>query len=331
MSALLPGARLTADLRSPCSTASKRRPPFRAARCALLALFCACVHGAPPAQLETARQDYRSAQVVGSSRDVEAAGAALAAANREFEEHGDSIRARDLAYVASRRADIAKANARAMAERRRVAEIALETTMLQQQERAMAQGEVAPPPPPPPPPVATAASQVEVATAPSPVDGTQVVPAPNGPLTPALSPTRGEGAQGRAPQPMRPSVSFRPPRLSFASVKGDDTGATVISVPAALLYEPASEALSDTAKPRLDQIAGAIKDRQVTVEVHGDDQGGSAELCDKRANSVRDALVARGVAADQIKAAGRGDSSPLVDNSTAENRAKNRRVDIIVR
>ncbi len=310
-------------------------------RAMLTLVLCACMHGAPPPQLQQARQDYQAAKVVGAPRDVAAAGAALAAANREFEERGDNIRVRDLAYVASRKADIARANARAYAERQKVAQLSIEAEVLKQQQRAVAAVDVAPPPPPPPPnavavngdgpaPAGVASTaeaataptppKVEVATAPPPVDGTQTTSAP-------------VAVHGRAQRPMRPSVPFTPPKLSFAEVKADDSRGTVITVPAALLYEPASEALSPTAKARLDQIAESLEDneRRVTIEVHGDNGAGTDELCEKRAKAARDALIERGIAAELIEAVGRGDDAPLVSNETAENRAKNRRVDFVIR
>jgi outer membrane protein OmpA-like peptidoglycan-associated protein len=49
-----------------------------------------------------------------------------------------------------------------------------------------------------------------------------------------------------------------------------------------------------------------------------------------RANSARDYLIARGVAVARFSTEGRGSREPVADNSTAEGRAKNRRVEIYV-
>ncbi len=71
----------------------------------------------------------------------------------------------------------------------------------------------------------------------------------------------------------------------------------------------------------------------MTVEGHTDSQGQKAynvELGQKRAQAVREQLVARGVAADRIKAVGIGPDRPIADNTSAEGRANNRRVEIIV-
>jgi chemotaxis protein MotB len=54
------------------------------------------------------------------------------------------------------------------------------------------------------------------------------------------------------------------------------------------------------------------------------------DLSVKRATSVVRVLEDLGVAPKQLIAAGRAEFQPLVDNDTAENRAKNRRTRIIV-
>jgi outer membrane protein OmpA-like peptidoglycan-associated protein len=53
------------------------------------------------------------------------------------------------------------------------------------------------------------------------------------------------------------------------------------------------------------------------------------KLSERRANTVRDALVADGIAADRITTKGMGESNPVASNDTAAGRAQNRRVDIV--
>jgi outer membrane protein OmpA-like peptidoglycan-associated protein len=69
------------------------------------------------------------------------------------------------------------------------------------------------------------------------------------------------------------------------------------------------------------------------VEGHTDSTGSVAtnnELSLKRAMTVRDYLIEQGVPASSIDVAGLGFSAPIGDNSTAEGRARNRRVEIVV-
>ena len=69
------------------------------------------------------------------------------------------------------------------------------------------------------------------------------------------------------------------------------------------------------------------------VEGHTDSQGSdkvNQPLSLNRGNAVRDYLVTRGVVSEKITAAGLGSTRPLVDNKSAENRANNRRVEIVI-
>jgi outer membrane protein OmpA-like peptidoglycan-associated protein len=51
-------------------------------------------------------------------------------------------------------------------------------------------------------------------------------------------------------------------------------------------------------------------------------------LSERRAGTVVDELIQRGVAAERMEAAGAGETQPVADNSTAEGRALNRRVEV---
>ncbi|WP_141766145.1 OmpA family protein, partial [Pseudomonas sp. HMSC75E02] len=68
-----------------------------------------------------------------------------------------------------------------------------------------------------------------------------------------------------------------------------------------------------------------------TVEGHTDSVGTDAynqKLSERRANAVRDVLVNEyGVEGGRVNAVGYGESRPVADNSTAEGRAVNRRVE----
>jgi outer membrane protein OmpA-like peptidoglycan-associated protein len=72
---------------------------------------------------------------------------------------------------------------------------------------------------------------------------------------------------------------------------------------------------------------------KVQVEGYTDSVGSDAynqTLSENRANAVQTFLVSNGVPAGNVTAAGYGKANPVADNSTAEGRAQNRRVNLVV-
>ena len=94
--------------------------------------------------------------------------------------------------------------------------------------------------------------------------------------------------------------------------------------------------LSTSAREGLARFAGIVASYpglRFTVEGHTDNTGTIAknnELSLRRAIAVRDYLIGQNVAASMIDVAGLGPSRPIADNTTAEGRARNRRVEIVV-
>ncbi len=79
------------------------------------------------------------------------------------------------------------------------------------------------------------------------------------------------------------------------------------------------------------RILGEYPNAKFTVEGHTDSVGGektNQALSEKRANSVRDFLIAEGIAADRLTAIGYGESKPIASNNTRAGRAQNRRTEI---
>ena len=88
----------------------------------------------------------------------------------------------------------------------------------------------------------------------------------------------------------------------------------------------------------LNDVAGTLnKYPQTTVDVIGHaDSTGAADynqgLSERRAGSVAEYLVtAGGVMRERLFVMGRGSSAPIADNSTPDGRAKNRRVEVILK
>jgi OmpA-OmpF porin, OOP family len=102
-------------------------------------------------------------------------------------------------------------------------------------------------------------------------------------------------------------------------------------------FERASDVLLRQSLPTVRKLAQiAIKCENVLIEIEGHtDSEGIPErnqpLSERRAQSVVTFLVDEGVSADRIKAIGYGDTKPIAPNDTAENRAKNRRIEFTVK
>ncbi len=77
----------------------------------------------------------------------------------------------------------------------------------------------------------------------------------------------------------------------------------------------------------------AQRDVRVTIEGHTDSIGTveyNLALGERRANSVRDYLVQRGIANMRLMTVSYGEERPIADNGTAAGRAMNRRAHLVV-
>jgi outer membrane protein OmpA-like peptidoglycan-associated protein len=123
---------------------------------------------------------------------------------------------------------------------------------------------------------------------------------------------------------------------SFASVKQESRG-MVITLSGSVLFASAKADLLPAAQLKLNDVAAALTKEdpisKIVVEGHTDSQGSASsnqELSQRRAQVVRDYLVTRGIASDRITAQGFGPTRSVADNTSAEGRANNRRVEIVV-
>jgi len=87
----------------------------------------------------------------------------------------------------------------------------------------------------------------------------------------------------------------------------------------------------------VDEMARALKEhpelRKIEIQGHTDSTGDEAlnlKLSHERADSVKHALVKRGVAPGRLVPKGYGESSPVAPNETRAGRAKNRRVEFVI-
>jgi outer membrane protein OmpA-like peptidoglycan-associated protein len=88
--------------------------------------------------------------------------------------------------------------------------------------------------------------------------------------------------------------------------------------------------------PLLDEVAQALKDHpkiKVEVQGHTDSVGNDAfnlKLSQKRAESVRNYLIKKGISSDRMDPKGYGENVPIADNRTKAGRDQNRRVEFVI-
>ena len=111
-------------------------------------------------------------------------------------------------------------------------------------------------------------------------------------------------------------------------------GSLKVNIPSNVSFDTDKYALKPALLPVLDSVARALNQHpELRAKAVGyTDSTGSAGLNQtlsvNRANSVTSYLAQHGVASSRLMAEGRGPSNPIADNSTAQGRAMNRRVEL---
>lgn len=103
-----------------------------------------------------------------------------------------------------------------------------------------------------------------------------------------------------------------------------------------ILFQTGKSLLSESSKSSLAEFANSLKnspETDVTIYGHTDNTGSSAvneKLSKERAESVANYLVSNGISRTRMATEGKSYLDPVADNSTAEGRTKNRRVEIYI-
>lgn len=82
----------------------------------------------------------------------------------------------------------------------------------------------------------------------------------------------------------------------------------------------------------IQKVLEQTPDLKLSIEGHTDNTGNeklNKELSEKRANTVKFALAGKGIDISRLSSKGFGAEKPLVANDTEENKAKNRRVELV--
>lgn len=137
-----------------------------------------------------------------------------------------------------------------------------------------------------------------------------------------------KGAEACAPNKPAPAAAAEPaPAMKSVSES--------VTLSAAALFEFDSAMFKREAQPQLDEFAARVRAMSsitaVNIVGHTDSVGTDAYnqgLSERRAMSVKNFLIEKGVDASLISASGMGESQPVADNSTKDGRAQNRRVEV---
>jgi outer membrane protein OmpA-like peptidoglycan-associated protein len=103
-----------------------------------------------------------------------------------------------------------------------------------------------------------------------------------------------------------------------------------------ILFATGKSDLSASSKASLVKFANSLKENpetDVTIYGHTDNTGSrevNVKLSNERAESVAKFLISNGVSGTRLTTQGKAYDEPVADNSTAEGRAQNRRVEIYI-
>ena len=110
----------------------------------------------------------------------------------------------------------------------------------------------------------------------------------------------------------------------------------IVSLPQDLLFATDSFAVRPDLQNDLRSVATNLQQYpQSTIQVigHTDSDGDAAynqQLSERRASSVANILLNSGVPSGRLQAFGRGESQPVASNLSAQGKAQNRRVEIVI-
>jgi outer membrane protein OmpA-like peptidoglycan-associated protein len=110
----------------------------------------------------------------------------------------------------------------------------------------------------------------------------------------------------------------------------------IVTLPNDILFATDSASLSGASQADLRAVAASLNNypnTTVNVVGHADSTAEAAynqDLSERRAQSVASVLIGSGVSASRINVIGRGEDQPVASNQSADGRAQNRRVEIII-
>lgn len=126
-------------------------------------------------------------------------------------------------------------------------------------------------------------------------------------------------------------------RIPGTRVERLDESTLLVHFDSDVLFDVDSSTLSGAARAALADSATVINEYNKTaviVQGHTDSTGSDEHnqaLSERRAKSVENELVSRGVDHGRVVSMGFGETQPVADNTSSQGRQRNRRVDVMLR
>jgi outer membrane protein OmpA-like peptidoglycan-associated protein len=116
----------------------------------------------------------------------------------------------------------------------------------------------------------------------------------------------------------------------------DKVDVLIVSFKSDYLFDSGSAVLKPDGQSEIDRVSAILNEYpETTLRIEGHTDSVGAELANltlskKRAEAVKDALVAKEIAPARIETVGLGESSLVASDDTEEGRKQNRRVEIVI-
>ena len=110
----------------------------------------------------------------------------------------------------------------------------------------------------------------------------------------------------------------------------------IVTLPEDILFDVDSNAVKPSLQSDLGILASSMQsypDSTIQVAGHTDSDGDAAYnqgLSERRAGAVANVLISNGVPSNRVQSFGQGENQPVASNLTAEGKAQNRRVNIVI-
>lgn len=190
------------------------------------------------------------------------------------------------------------------------------------------------PPPPPPDLVAAPPNAASAPASPPATKGAAPASAAGAPAAPPVQPAAGKTPTAAAGEPAA-SPAAKPPSGPYESELVRYDGENIL-LKGRVGFDSSHRFVEEGGRKILDEVARLLESRPEIARVeiqghrHSRMETGGEKITQMRANAVRDYLIGKGINGARLKAVGYEAQVPIDTNRTAEGRAANTRIELVV-